>query len=140
MNDYDVQMAEVESSDTRRAGDYSRRYRDRQILLRQYPGPDAKRFFSWTRGPLAQHLANKEAPKDMPNVVMDLSYALDHQPGEVVELEYAEDKVIKDLLGNGNWQEAFETPSIKFSTPDKRKIKCRLSEQWQGYNGGSVRG
>ena len=72
MNDYDVQMAEAESSDTR-AGDYSRRYRDRQILLRQYPGPDAKRFFSWTRGPLAQHLANKEAPKDMPNVVMDLS-------------------------------------------------------------------
>ena len=51
MNDYDVQMAEAESSDTR-AGDYSRRYRDRQILLRQYPGPDAKRFFSWTRGPL----------------------------------------------------------------------------------------
>ena len=86
MSDYDVQMAEAESSDTR-AGDYSRRYRDRQILLRQYPGPDAKRFFSWTRGPLAQHLANKEAPKDMPNVVMDLSYALDHQPGEVVELE-----------------------------------------------------
>ena len=84
MNDYDVQMAEAESSDTR-AGDYSRRYRDRQILLRQYPGPDAKRFFSWTRGPLAQHLANKEAPKDMPNVVMDLSYALDHQPGEVVD-------------------------------------------------------
>lgn len=34
MNDYDVQMAEAESSDTR-AGDYSRRYRDRQILLRQ---------------------------------------------------------------------------------------------------------
>ena len=33
MNDYDVQMAEAESSDTR-AGDYSRRYRDRQILLR----------------------------------------------------------------------------------------------------------
>ena len=65
MNDYDVQMAEAESLDTR-AGDYSRRYRDRQILLRQYPGPDAKRFFSWTRGPLAQHLANKEAPKDMP--------------------------------------------------------------------------
>ena len=76
MNDYDVQMAEAESSDSR-AGDVSRRYRDRQILLRQYPGPDAKRFFSWTRGPLAQHLANKDAPADMPNVVMDLSYALD---------------------------------------------------------------
>ena len=24
-------------------------------------------------------------PKDMPNVVMDLSYALDHKPDEVVE-------------------------------------------------------
>ena len=68
-------------------------------------------------------------------VVMDLSYALDHQPGEVVELEYAEDKVIKDLLEDGNWKQAFETPSLKFSTPDKRKIKCRLSEQRQGgYN------
>ena len=44
MNDYDVQMAETESLDAR-AGDYSRRYRDRQVLLRQYPGPDAKRFF-----------------------------------------------------------------------------------------------
>ena len=33
MNDYDVQMAEAESSDTR-AGDYSRRYRDRQIFSR----------------------------------------------------------------------------------------------------------
>ena len=86
MNDYDVQMAEAESSDTR-AGDYSRRYRDRQILLRQYPGPDAKRFFSWTRGPLAQHRANKGAPSDMPNAVMDLSYALDHKPGETTELE-----------------------------------------------------
>ena len=72
MSEYDVHMAETESS-SERAGDYTRRFRDRQTLLRQYPGPDAKRFFSWTRGPLAEHLANKEAPKDMPNVVMDLS-------------------------------------------------------------------
>ena len=35
MQEYDVQMAETESLDAR-AGDYSRRYRDRQVLLRQH--------------------------------------------------------------------------------------------------------
>ena len=43
-------------------------------MLKQCPGPDAKRFFSWTHGKLAENLANKEPPKDMPNAVMDLSY------------------------------------------------------------------
>ena len=46
---------------------------------------------------------NKEAPKDMPNIVMDLSYALDHQPGEVMELEYAEESIITDKVKKDNW-------------------------------------
>ena len=78
MSEYDVQMASTGSANEA-PGDYSKRMRDKKIMLAQYPGPDAKRFYSWTNGPLAKHLANKDAPDKMPDVVMDLSYALDHK-------------------------------------------------------------
>ena len=81
-------------------GDYSKRMRDKKIMLAQYPGPDAKRFYSWTNGPLAKHLANKDAPDKMPDVVMDLSYALDHKPGEVVELKYAERDPLENKIAD----------------------------------------
>ena len=58
MSEYDVQMASTGSANEA-PGDYSRRMRDKKIMLAQYPGPDAKRFYSWTNGPLAKHLANK---------------------------------------------------------------------------------
>ena len=58
MNEYDVQMASTGSANEA-PGDYSKRMRDKKIMLAQYPGPDAKRFYSWTNGPLAKHLANK---------------------------------------------------------------------------------
>ena len=65
MNEYDVQMASTGSANEA-PGDYSKRMRDKKIMLAQYPGPDAKRFYSWTNGPLAKHLANKDAPEKMP--------------------------------------------------------------------------
>ena len=58
MNEYDVQMASTGSA-SEAPGDYSKRMRDKKIMLSQYPGPDAKRFYSWTNGPLAKHLANR---------------------------------------------------------------------------------
>ena len=72
MSEYDVQMASTGSANEA-PGDYSKRMRDKKIMLAQYPGPDAKRFYSWTNGPLAKHLANKDAPDKMPDVVMDLA-------------------------------------------------------------------
>ena len=72
MSEYDVQMASTGSANEA-PGDYSKRMRDKKIMLAQYPGPDAKRFYSWINGPLAKHLANKDAPDKMPDVVMDLS-------------------------------------------------------------------
>ena len=59
MSEYDVQMASTGSANEA-PGDYSKRMRDKKIMLAQYPGPDAKRFYSWTNGPLAKHLANKD--------------------------------------------------------------------------------
>ena len=60
MSEYDVQMASTGSA-SEAPGDYSKRMRDKKIMLAQYPGPDAKRFYSWTNGPLAKHLANKSS-------------------------------------------------------------------------------
>ena len=94
-----VQMASTGSANEA-PGDYSKRMRDKKIMLAQYPGPDAKRFYSWTNGPLAKHLANKDAPDKMPDVVMDLSYALDHKPGEVVKLKYAEHDPLENKIAD----------------------------------------
>ena len=122
MSEYDVQMASTGSANEA-PGDYSKRMRDKKIMLAQYPGPDAKRFYSWTNGPLAKHLANKDAPDKMPDVVMDLSYALDHKPGEVIKLKYAENDPLENKIadsGENIYTSIFETPKLKFSTPDKR--------------------
>ena len=45
MNEYDVQMASTGSANEA-PGDYSKRMRDKKIMLAQYPGPDAKRFYT----------------------------------------------------------------------------------------------
>ncbi len=39
MNEYDVQMASTGSA-SEAPGDYSKRMRDKKIMLAQYPGPD----------------------------------------------------------------------------------------------------
>ena len=43
MSEYDVQMASTGSANEA-PGDYSKRMRDKKIMLAQYPGPDAR----WT--------------------------------------------------------------------------------------------